>query len=554
MNHYTNRQDKFSNMNAATDQNWGHQKQNTLNALLRNAVEQNPHRPFLDFLGDTYTIGELDQSARQLANGLAKLGISKGQTVATILDNSAEAITIWFAINKLGAISVPINTAYKGDYLKHQLSDSDATVVIAECDYAERVASIADSLSVMKHLVVKGETRHPIDIKQQVLGWQDIVSDDLSEPEVEVGPGDLAMLIYTGGTTGPSKGCMVPHNYVCNLAEQVNRGTGRSPETVSWTALPMFHLNAVCNVVCELMCGGRMALYPRFSVSNFWPEIERTGANYITMLGSMFPMLITAPENDAEKRCHGQLKIVGGAPFPEKLQQAWKARFGTEHTICPGFGLSECSLVTSIALDEDAKPDSSGKRNDSFDVRIIDDQGNEVEDGNPGEVIVRPLKPNVMFTGYWKRPEESLKLMTNLWFHTGDIGLFDEEGFFFFVDRKKDYLRRRGENISSFEVESVFRQHPAIQDVAAHAVLSDLLEDELKVTAVLREDEKISEQELCLWSSEKMPYFTVPRYIEFRDDLPRNPVGRVLKYVLRDEGVTGGTWDREAAGVEISKR
>lgn len=541
-------------MNTNIDQSWGYGEQDTINALMRRAVIAGPDRPFLDFLGKGYTVGDIDRNAIQLANGLRKLGVEKGNTVATILDNSAEAIFIWLAINKLGAISVPINTAYKGEYLRHQLKDSGAAVVIAESDYALRVTEIADSISEMSHLVHRGAAHELPSIGQNILPWQDIVSNDLTDPEVEVDPGDLAMLIYTGGTTGPSKGCMVSHNYACNLAEIISQGTGRDANTVSWTALPLFHFNAVSNVLCELKHGGRMALYPRFSVSNFWPEIERTGANYVTMLGSMFPMLITAPENEAEKHCHGQLKIVGGAPFPEKLQQAWKARFGTEHTVCPGFGLTECSLVTSIALHDNARPDSSGRRNDSFDVRIIDDNGNEVADGNPGEVIVRPLKPNVMFEGYWKRPEETLELMRNLWFHTGDIGQFDEDGFFYFVDRKKDYLRRRGENISSFEVESVFRQHPAIEDVAAHAVLSDLTEDELKVTAVLRADAQLSEEELCLWSAEQMPYFAVPRYIEFRKDLPRNPVGRVLKYVLRDEGVTATSWDREAAGVQISKR
>jgi carnitine-CoA ligase len=541
-------------MNTTTDQTWGHQEQDTINALVERAVLDNPDRPFLDFLGKIYTIRDIDESTTRLANGLSALGVEKGNTVATILDNSAEAIFIWLAINRLGAISVPINTAYKGEYLNHQLGDSGARVVIAESDYVERVSAIADNLSVMEYLVHRGDTPNAPKISQELLSWQRIVSDDLAAPEVEVAPGDLAMLIYTGGTTGPSKGCMVSHNYACNLAEIISQGTGRNADTISWTALPLFHFNAVSNVLCELKYGGRMALYPRFSVSNFWPEIERTGANYVTMLGSMFPMLITAPENDAEKRCHGQLKIVGGAPFPEKLQQAWKARFGTEHTTCPGFGLTECSLVTSIALNEWAKPDSSGKRNDSFDVRIVDDNGDEVPDGTSGEVIVRPRRPNVMFAGYWKRPEETLQVMRDLWFHTGDIGQFDEDGFFYFVDRKKDYLRRRGENISSFEVESVFRQHSAIEDVAAHAVLSDLTEDELKVTAVLRDGTTLSEEELCLWSAEQMPYFAVPRYIEFRTDLPRNPVGRVLKYVLRDEGVTESTWDREAAGVQISKR
>jgi carnitine-CoA ligase len=533
---------------------WETRNQDTINDLLRRAVSDNPDRPFLDFLGDVYSVGEIDLNARRLANGLKTLGVDKGHTVATILDNSVEAIYIWLAINKLGAISVPINTAYKGEYLRHQLSDSGAAVVIAEADYAERVGAIADGLPEMQSLVFRGELSQLPPIKQRTLHWQEIVSDNETDPDVAVGPGDLAMLIYTGGTTGPSKGCMVSHNYACNLAEIVSDGTGRDENTISWTALPLFHFNAVCNVLCDLKHGGRMALYPRFSVSNFWPEIERTGANYVTLLGSMFPMLLTAPDNEAEQRCHGQLAIVGGAPFPEKLQQAWKQRFGAKHTLCPGFGLTECSLVTSISFHDKAKPDSSGTRNDCFDVRIIDDDGNEVPNGTPGEVIIRPLKPNVMFEGYWRRPEETLGLMKNLWFHTGDIGQFDEDGFFYFVDRKKDYLRRRGENISSFEVESVFRQHPAIEDLAAHAVLSDLTEDELKVTAVLRQDAKVSEEELCLWSAEQMPYFAVPRYIEFRETLPRNPVGRVLKYVLRDEGVTENTWDREAAGVQISKR
>lgn len=541
--------------NTAVNTPWCNSEQDTINDLIRRALARNPEHPFLDFLGEIHTVGEIDKNACKLANGLQSLGISKGMTVATLLDNSAESVFIWLAINKLGAISVPINTAYKGEYLRHQLADSGATVVIAESDYAERTSKIADKLSEMNTLVYRGEApKLSTPLTQQLLAWEQIVSKDDTDPMIEVAPGDLAMLIYTGGTTGPSKGCMVSHNYACNLAKLISVGTGRNADTVSWTALPLFHLNAVVNVLCDMDAGGRMAVYPRFSVSNFWPEIERTGANYATLLGSMFPMLLTAPDNEAEQRCHGQLATIAGAPFPTKLQEAWKERFGAKYTACPGFGLTECSLVTSLALHAEVKPDCSGKRNDSFDVRIVDDNGNEVADGTPGEVIVRPLKPNVMFNGYWRRPEDTLKTMNNMWFHTGDIGKFDEDGFFYFVDRKKDYLRRRGENISSFEVESSFRRHPAIEDVAAHAVLSDLTEDELKVSVVLRADQTITEEDLCLWAAEQMPYFAVPRYIEFRAELPRNPVGRVLKYKLRDEGVTPATWDREAAGLQINKR
>jgi crotonobetaine/carnitine-CoA ligase len=171
-----------------------------------------------------------------------------------------------------------------------------------------------------------------------------------------------------------------------------------------------------------------------------------------------------------------------------------------------------------------------------------------------GEVICRPRKPHVMFEGYWKRPADTLKIMRNLWLHTGDIGKFDEDGFFYFLDRKKDYLRRRGENISSFEMENTFRAHPAIEDVAVHAVLSDLTEDDVKVTAVLKPGSALAEEALCLWAVDRLPYFAVPRFIEFRAELPRNPVGRILKYQLRDEGCTPATWDREKAGIQLAKR
>jgi crotonobetaine/carnitine-CoA ligase len=187
-------------------------------------------------------------------------------------------------------------------------------------------------------------------------------------------------------------------------------------------------------------------------------------------------------------------------------------------------------------------------------VRLVDDDDVEVPAGEIGEIVCRPTGPNLMFAGYWRRPEETLGVVRNLWFHTGDLGRLDADGFLSFVDRKKDYLRRRGENISSFEMERTYHAHPAIKDVAVHSVASDVGEDDVKVTAVLQADVVLTEAELCEWSVERVPYFAVPRYIEFRDDLPRNPVGRVLKYQLRDDGVTATTWDREAAGYTFERR
>ena len=187
-------------------------------------------------------------------------------------------------------------------------------------------------------------------------------------------------------------------------------------------------------------------------------------------------------------------------------------------------------------------------------MRIFDEDDNELPAGTPGEIVVRPRRPNIMFEGYWNRPADTLKIMRNMWLHSGDIGKFDENGYLYFVDRKKDYLRRRGENISSFEVETGLRAHPAVADVAVHAVFSDVGEDDVKATIVLKDGHTLTQQALCYWAMERLPYFTIPRYFEFRKDLPRNSVGRVLKYQLRQEGCTPGTWDREKVGLKIPKR
>ena len=534
---------------------WSTGEEDTINAVLRRAARQWGERPFMDICGDVYSFADVDQEACRLANGLRKLGVTKGQTVVTILDNNAEAIFIWLAINKLGAISVPVNTAYKGEFLRHQIADADPTIVLAESDYLERVAAIADKLPGITTLVHRSAAPELPPLGQQVLPWSAVRSDDTSDPDVTVKPSDPAVIIYTGGTTGPSKGCINSHNYACNLARQLIQAMRRTPESITWTPLPLFHFNALtATILPNLMLGARIALYPRFSVSNFWPEIKRTGANDCSLLASMLVLIANAPDTPEMKECHGQLKVVCGAPFPPEIMKVWKERFGVEHTRQGGFGLSECSIITSLPGDDPGKPNSSGKRNECFDVRIVDDDDVELPPGVPGEIIVRPLKPHVMFEGYWRRPEDTLRLMRNMWFHTGDIGMFDEDGYFYFVDRKKDYLRRRGENISSFEMETTFRSHPAIQDVAVHAVKSEVGEDEVKVTAVLHPGASLTEEELCRWSIDQVPYFAVPRFIEFRTEVPRSPVGRILKYELRDQGVTPATWDREKSQVTLVKR
>ncbi len=527
----------------------------TVTGVLAEAVRLGGDRPYLDFSGSVFSYREIDAKSTQLASGLAALGVKRGDTVASILDNNLDAVLAWFAINKLGAISVPVNTAYKGHFLSHQIGDSGASIVLAESDYADRVLAVSAGLPKLRVLLYRGDGEIASSGHVQCAPLARFMAANAEFVPLPLGPGDLSMLIYTSGTTGPSKGCMISHGYACNLARQYLRSTALTSSDVLWTALPLFHMNATATTVLgTAMVRARAVIYPRFSVSGFWPDIRRSGATAANMLGSMAPLLADAAANDAAEACFGQLRLVNSAPFPKPLQDRWRERFGVAHMGSAGYGLTEAAMVVTSRIGQDCPPGSAGLRNDDFEVIIADDDDKPLDVGQAGEVLVRPLRPNVMFSGYWNRPEATLSIMRNMWLHTGDIGKFEADGSFYFVDRKKDYLRRRGENISSFEMETTFLGHPDIADVAVHAVFSELGEDDLKVTAILTAGATLSEDELCRWAIERVPYFAVPRYIEFRQDLPRNPTGKVLKYQLREEGCTQITWDREKSDIVLAKR
>lgn len=514
-----------------------------------------PSHPFLDMNGERYTLGDLDRLSTTLARGLLARGAGPGETVVSILDNSIEQVLLLLANARIGAIHVPVNTAYRGEFLRHQVADTGAKIVIAAAEYVPRLLEIEPGIPEAQRLLIQGEYSGPPPsrLTAESFSAAQTGAGDIKLP-ARPKPGDIAMLIYTAGTTGPSKGCMMSHNYVTHIARQLNDSFLVTKNDITWTPLPGFHANQVVNMVAMLLVGGRLAVFPRFSVSRFWPEIERTGATIINLIGAMSTMIAGAPDNDAMKRCFRQIRVAGCAPFPVAAQQIWRERFGAREMGQVGFGMTECTRITSCRIDDQRPANASGRRNDCFDIRLVDDYDNDVAPGEAGEIIVRPRKPHIMFEGYWRRPADTLKQFRNLWFHTGDIGRFDTEGWFYFVDRKKDYLRRRGENISTVEMETTLIAHAAIKEVAVHAVPADMAEDEVKVTAVLHEGATLTESDYCRWIVERVPYFAVPRYIEFRTELPRNQVGRILKFQLKDAGVTATTWDREKAGFQIERR
>ncbi len=530
--------------------------QTTILEALAHRLESDPDGSYLDFEGVRYTAREMDRDANRVARCLADMGVAPGDRVATLLENRAEQVVSFFGALKVGAVQVPINTAYKGEFLRHQLADSGAKVFVVQGDFASRGAEVIGPGATpdLAHCVVVDPPDAVIDALPTT-PWQDLMAADDAPLDAapRVAPSDLACFIYTAGTTGPSKGCMLPHNYVVSLADQIARAWDRRPDDVVITPLPLFHFNAisVC-VVGSLRVGGSAAIERRFSVSNFWPEVKRTGATMVSMLGSLAILVANAPDH-ADQTGH-RLRLCAAAPMPPDTDRIWQERFHCK-TFSGGYGMTEASLISMLDAGEPNKPGAAGRPNrHEFEVALVDDDDVAVATGEVGEIVCRPTGPNLMFAGYWNRPDATVEATRNLWFHTGDLGRLDDDGYLYFVDRKKDALRRRGENISSFEMEKVLFAHDAIRDAAVHAVPSPIGEDDVKVTVVLRDDASLTEEELCRWVAARVPFFAIPRYVEFRDDLPRNPVGRVLKYRLREEGVTPATWDREAAGVQFERR
>jgi crotonobetaine/carnitine-CoA ligase len=548
----------------ARPETWISEEQHSLSQLLTTRLESDPDSEYLDVTGTAFSAADVARRGGSLAASLATLGVEQGDRVATLMENSPAAMLSWWGTVLRGAICAPINSAYKGDYLRHQLADSASRVVVVQGDLASRVAAVAKDVESLEHVIVTGEPDIDLDAPElrgvSVHRWDDVLAVEPAPPNLDVAPRDLATFVYTGGTTGPSKGCMLSHNYHVGLANQIAICWRRTPDDVVWSALPLFHFNAisVC-LVGALTCGGRAAVSGKFSVSGFWPEMSRTGATVVSLLGSMAYLLANDEDRPQMPKsglpeANTSLRLIGAAPMPPEIDRALRERFGVE-VFSGAYGLTEASLVSWTPLGVENRPNAAGVINDEyFDVRIFDNDDNELRRGTDGEIVLRPKRPHVMYEGYWGNDEATVRTHRNLWFHSGDIGRIDEDGYLYFIDRKADYLRRRGENISSFEVEKIIFKHDAVIDVVVHAVPSALTEDDLKITATLDPGATLTEEQLFLWCVEELPYFALPRYIEFRDELPRSPVGRVLKRVLRDEGVTESTWDLEKSDVTYERR
>jgi crotonobetaine/carnitine-CoA ligase len=522
-----------------------------LGRALRRQAERSPEAPFLVDGGRRFSFGGANELANACAAGLRRLGVGRGDSVAMLLESGPECVFAALGANKLGAIWVPTNTDYKGLWLREALEGSRARVLLADAALLPRVAELG--ALPFERVVVRGEADAAA-AALPLVPWAELSGGPGPEPDdAELHYGDTAAVLFTSGTTGRSKGVMQSHNVWIKAALNGARTAGVRDDDVLYNCLPMYNSAAwVANVFRALVTGVPCAMDPRFSASEFWDRCRHYGATMIFTLGAMHIFLWQAPERPDDR--DNPVRVASMIPFPHALEEPFKKRFGIE-AIFQGYGQSEAMTLFARTPGRAWKPNALGEPQQGVEIRLLDDEDREVAPGETGEICVRPTEPYAIMNGYFGDPEATLRAFRNLWYHTGDLARRDEEGDFFFVDRKADYIRYKGRNLSSFAVEAAVAAHPAVAEVAAHGVRSAELESEaeLKVAVVRKPGAALTAEELARFVNRTAPYFFVPRYVEFLPELPHTPTGRVQKYKLRERGVTPETWDAVAAGFRVER-
>ncbi|WP_421793739.1 ATP-dependent acyl-CoA ligase [Hydrocarboniphaga effusa] len=517
------------------------QADRVLPLIIEDKARRLPYHEIFRFRDEAISFEQLNERINRVANGLLSIGVKPGDKVALMLPNRVEFLYAWFGLNKIGAANVPINVAQRDAGLAYQIDQADCVALVVDAAYREHIEAIADRVPKLRHLVVVGDRPTADWAGKPTLSFEQLIDASSSAPGIALDFRNLATISYTSGTTGPSKGVMMSHHYWYEIWAAAVQYARYTDEDVLYTGLPFFHTAAHGTTGPAILAEGKAVLVERFSASRMLDDCRRWNCTSAKYIGSIIPILMKqAPrEDDADN----PLRLWVGAAAPLHLWDGFEQRYNTK--LLELYGMTECNACLVNPID-DRRPGSCGKPITGYDVKLVDENDDEVPDGNLGEFVVRPQRMHLGTTGYYNKPEASLELFRNLWIHTGDLGRRDADGYFFYADRKKQALRRRGENISSFEVEAVINAHPAVLESCVVGVPAELGEDEVKAVVVLQPGQSLRPDDLVLWCEPRMAYFAVPRYIAFRESLPKTPSQRVEKYRLKSEGVTADCWDREA--------
>lgn len=508
--------------------------------------------------GADITYERLQHQALRVASALTALGLETGDRVALLLGNSSAFLETWVGLTAAGLVEVPLNVALKGDLLADQLRRSGARAIVVEERLSGRVGDIVGCLTDLRHvIVVPGDGTDPsvgpptwVTGTARALGYDELLR--MGSPDtidVLVDPRSPSSIMFTSGTTGPSKGVVRSHVADFTLARQTISIMGYEPGEVLFSAFPLYHLNAKFNsVLATMLTGSRLVLHDRFSASKFWGICRSEGVTAFNFMGALLTMLLKQPEQDDDR--DNPVRCAYGAPAPEPLVGPFESRFAVR--LVEVYGSTELGIAANNTITE-RRIGACGRPAPYVQVQINDRADRELAVGQPGEICVRPTAPGVIFDRYHGMPEETLEAIRNLWFHTGDRGWMDQEGYLHFIDRMKDAVRRRGENISSFEVEKVVAAHETVAGCAVIGVPDEVSGEEVAVYVVAAPGCTVSPVQLLDHCQDRLPHFAVPRYVVEVPSLPMTPSQRVEKYRLRADGLPADVWDRQAHGYTITR-
>jgi len=529
----------------------------TLPAMLARGAARHGDRPLVSFgRSASWSHRDLPRLAAAHAASLRDAGVGRGDRVALMLSNRSELLEVFVACGYLGAAAVPINTAAMGPQIAYVLRDSAARLLVIEGGFVARLATAELAHAALEAVWIVGEESGDVPLPVGVTCQSMPRLPDMREQAPSIDPADPPILpsdtlaiLYTSGTTGPAKGVVCPHAHYHWWGVHSADVLGVGASDVLCTTLPLFHINALNTFAQATLAGARVAFETRFSASAFWPTMREREASVVYLLGAMVPILLAQPASDAE-RAH-RVRIGLGPGVPASAAAAFRERTGI--ALIEGYGSTESNFVIASSPGR-SRAGCMGWLRSGFAARVVDAADVDLAPGEAGELLLRASEPLAFSQGYFAKPEATAAAWRNGWFHTGDRVIRDADGCFRFVDRIKDSIRRRGENISSYEVEQVLQSHPAVAAVAVYPVRSELAEDEVMAALVAREGELLDPAELAHFCATRLPYFAIPRFIDVVADLPRTENGKVQKFKLRERGVTASAWDRQSVAVAAEAR
>ena len=497
-----------------------------------------------DGQGESWTWSQALDQTRRAAAAFIDLGVAKGDHVLSWQPNGPDAVRTWFGLNYLGAVYVPLNTAYKGSLLEHLVALSDATLIVCHADLVDRLTDV-DIATLTDIVITGGDAEAPSGLTTHPGLILRAAGHELTAPPSDVEPWDTQYIIFTSGTTGPSKAVLSSYLQSYSMGPEAQPYLDDTDRIL--INLPLFHVGGTIFFVITLANGGSCYLDTHFKTDEFWATVRANNITSTCLLAAMIPFLLKLPDFDGERDHPLRRAVV--VPWNEDGAAVAK-RYGLD--VWTTFNMTEVSSPLMSELDP-GPPGTCGKPRPGVEARVVDENDCEVAPGDVGELIVRTDRPWAMNHGYYKNPEATAAAWRNGWFHTGDGFRYDEDGYFYFVDRIKDAIRRRGENISSFEVENEVTAHPDVAEAAAVAVPSELGEDEVMIVVAPVASTTIDPVELFGFLEPRMAHFMLPRYIRIVDELPKTPTQKVQKHLLKSASVTPDTWDREAAGITVRR-